>query len=197
KSPASSGWRSLASTPEGPPTSVELAIDQTVFMILTWLFVAAVVVHNLEEALLLPAWSEQAGRWHSPVGAREFRFAVSMLTLLAGIAAVLASVQGRGSLGAYLLSGYALAMLLNVVFPHLLATIAMRRYMPGTATALALNLPVTAALLRQAFREEYIAPMRFAWAGPAVVMAIMLSIPALFYLGRKLWPDTGKASRRT
>ncbi|RWK19183.1 MAG: HXXEE domain-containing protein [Mesorhizobium sp.] len=167
------------------------------FIILAWLFAAAVVVHNLEEAFLLPAWSEQAGRWHRPVGVREFRFAVLALTALAGGAALLAAVQGRESFGAYVLSGYALAMLLNVVFPHLLATIVMRRYMPGTATALALNLPVTVALLRQAFEEGYISSMRFALAGPAVVLAIVLSIPALFYLGRKLWPDTAKASRRT
>lgn len=166
------------------------------FIALAWLFAAAVAVHNLEEAFLLPAWSERAGRWHSPVGAREFRFAVLVLTVFAVGAALLAAAQGRESLGAYLLSGYALAMLLNVVFPHLLATIAMRRYMPGTATALAFNLPVTVALLHQAFGEAYISPRRFALAAPAVVLAIMLSIPVLFYLGRKLWPDTGKTSRR-
>jgi uncharacterized protein with HXXEE motif len=166
------------------------------FMILAWLFAAAVTVHNLEEALFLPAWSERAGRWHRPVGANEFRFAVFVLTILAGIAALLAAVQGRESFGSYVLSGYALAMLLNVAFPHLLASMAMRRYMPGTATALALNLPITAALLHQAFGEGYISSMRFALAGPAVVLAIMLLIPALFYLGRRLWPDAGDASRR-
>lgn len=164
------------------------------FIILAWLFAAAVAVHNLEEAVFLPAWSEQAGRWHRPVGANAFRFAAFVLTVLAGVAALLATMQGRESYGAYILAGYALAMLLNVAFPHLLATLAMRRYMPGTATALALNLPVTAALLRQAFREGYISSTSFALAGPAVVLAIVLSIPALFYVGRKLLPDTGRAS---
>jgi hypothetical protein len=168
------------------------------FIILAWLFAAAVTVHNLEEAVFLPAWSENAGRWHRPVGANEFRFAVVVLIVLAGVAALLATVQGRESIGAYILSGYALAMLLNVAFPHLLATVATRRYMPGTATALALNLPVTAALLRQAFREGYISATDFALAAPVVVLAIVLLIPVLFYVGRKLLPDTagatGKAS---
>jgi hypothetical protein len=158
------------------------------FIILAWLFAAAITVHNLEEAFFLPSWSEQAGRWHRPVGANEFRFAVFVLTVLAGVAALLASVQGRESFGAYVLSGYALAMLLNVAFPHLLVTMATRRYMPGTATALALNLPVTAALLHQAFREGYISSTSFALTGPVVVLAIVLSIPALFYVGRKLLP---------
>ncbi|TIV78605.1 MAG: HXXEE domain-containing protein [Mesorhizobium sp.] len=182
---------------KGPLASFGLAIDRTVFIILAWLFAAAVVVHNLEEAILLPAWSKRAGRWHSPVGAREFRFAVLMLAALAIGAALLAALQGQESMGAYLLSGYALAMLLNVVFPHLLATIAMRRYMPGTATALAFNLPVSVTLLHRAFEEGYISSARFALAGPAVVLAIVLLIPALFYLGRKLWPYSEMASHRS
>jgi hypothetical protein len=162
------------------------AIDQTRFVILAWLFVAAVAAHNLEEAIYLPAWTVRAGRWHRSVGPGEFRFAVFVLTTLAGAAALLATVQGRESFGAYLLSGYALAMLLNVAFPHLLATIAMRRYMPGTATALVLVLPAAAALLHHALRQNFISPTTFAFAGPAVVIAIALLIPALFAIGRRL-----------
>jgi hypothetical protein len=164
------------------------------FIILAWLFAAVVAIHNLEEAVFLPAWSGQAGRWHRRVGASEFRFAVFVLTVLAGVAALIATVQGRESFGAYVLTGYALAMLLNVAFPHLLATLAMGRYMPGTATALVLNLPVSAALLHRAFREGYVSPSRFALVGPAVVLGIVLLISALFYVGRKLLPDTGRAS---
>jgi hypothetical protein len=41
------------------------------FVILIWLFAAAVTLHNLEEALLLPKWSQLAGRWYRPVGACE------------------------------------------------------------------------------------------------------------------------------
>lgn len=166
-------------------------------IILAWLFVVAVALHNLEEAIFLPAWSRQAGRWRHPVGAGEFRFAVFVLTVLAGLAALLATLQGRESFGAYVVSGYALAMLLNVLVPHVLVTIATRRYMPGTVTAVALNLPVSAILLRQAFREEYISPASFALLGPAVVLAIVLLLPALFYVGRKLSPDAARNQRKT
>jgi hypothetical protein len=48
-------------------------------------------------------------------------------------------------------------MLLNVPVPHLLATVALRSYTPGLATAVALNLPVT-VLLRSAFLEGYVRP---------------------------------------
>ncbi len=156
------------------------------FVILAWLFVAAVALHNLEEAIWLPAWFRGAGRWHHAVAAYEFRFALLVLTGVACIAALLATIQGRESVGAYLLCGYALAMLLNVAVPHVLATVVMRRYMPGTATAVALNLPVTILLLRCAFDESYISPAVFKFAGPAVVLGIVMLIPLLFLIGRKV-----------
>jgi len=65
--------------------------DEMSFPLLSWLFAVAITIHNLEEALWLPAWSQSAGRWHHPVGAREFRFAVGVLTTLAYIAACLSN----------------------------------------------------------------------------------------------------------
>lgn len=156
------------------------------FDILAWLFVAAVALHNLGEAIWLPGWSRSAGKWHHPVGAGEFRFAVIVLTLVAAAAAWLAQMQGKGSCGAYLLAGYALGMLINVLFPHLLATVFLRRYAPGAVTAVLLNLPITAMLLHRAVAEEFVEPQLFAILGPAVVAALGLSIPFLFWLGRKL-----------
>lgn len=157
------------------------------FTLLCWLFAACITFHNLEEALWLPRWSQSAGRWHHPVGAREFRFALGVLTALAYGAAYLAGVSGKESLGAYLISGYALAMLLNVFFPHLLATLIMRRYAPGMATAVLLNLPVTFSLLYQGFQQSYIRLSTFIWAGPLVVAPILGSIPILFEVGRRYW----------
>jgi hypothetical protein len=157
------------------------------FAHLTWAFALATAVHNLEEAIWLPGWSQSAGRWHVPVGAREFRFAVTVLTALAAFAALLATVQGKQSLGAYIVSGYALAMLFNVAIPHVLATLALRQYMPGTTTALLLNLPATSLLLSAAFAEGFIDCDRFLIAGPAVVVGIVALIPALFWIGRRSW----------
>lgn len=94
-------------------------------------------------------------------------------------------VGGKESVGAYLIAGYALAMLMNVLFPHLLATLIMRRYAPGTAMALLLNLPVTVLLLHRGFQENYIRLSTFIWAGPLVVAAILGTIPLLFAIGRR------------
>ena len=67
------------------------------FSVLTWTFVVAVTIHNLEEALYLPKWSRAARRFHHPVGTTEFRFAVIVLTALAAVCAIAAS---GGSVGA-------------------------------------------------------------------------------------------------
>lgn len=171
----------MTSYPVGLPKDIK---DKMTFSLLSWVFAAAITLHNLEEALLLPRWSQSAGRWHHPVGAREFRFAVGVLTALAYIAAVLSVVGGKETVGSYFIAGYALAMLVNVFFPHLLATLVLRRYAPGTATALLLNLPVTALLLYQGFLQGYIRLSTFLWAGPVVVAAILASIPLLFTIGR-------------
>jgi len=156
------------------------------FPLLSWLFAGAITLHNLEEALWLPRWSQSAGHWHHPVGVREFRFAVGVLTALAYIAACLSVVGGKESVGAYFIAGYALAMLMNVFFPHLLATLIMRRYAPGMATALLLNLPVTVLLLYQGVQQSYIRLSTFMWAGPLVVAAILGTIPLSFAIGRAI-----------
>jgi hypothetical protein len=156
------------------------------YPILGWLFAAALTLHNAEEALFLPGWSRKAGRWHFPVGAFEFRFAVAVLTLLAYGLAFLSAARGPGTIAAHVLAGYALAMLLNIVVPHTVATVALGRYAPGTATAWVFNLPVCTALLFVGIRDGYIDSARLVWFGPACVAILLAGIPLLFFIGRKL-----------
>lgn len=151
---------------------------------LSWLFAVAVLVHNLEEAVWLPRWSRRAGRWQVPVGPGVFRFAAAVLTVMAFLAAWLSARGGAGSLGAYLLAGYALAMALNAIVPHGIATIALHRYAPGTATAVLFNLPLGVVIVYRALADGYVEPARFWIAGPATVIAIAASVPLLFAVGR-------------
>ena len=120
------------------------------------------------------------------VGAVEFQFAVAILSLIVVLCAWAASTGGARSLGAYLLTGYALAMLLNVFFPHVLASLVLRTYVPGTATALAFNLPLGGWLLWRAITEKFVQPSVFAWSGPLTVVALIASVPVLFATGRYL-----------
>ena len=151
-----------------------------------WVFTLGVLVHNLEEAVYLPAWSAAAGRWYRPTGAREFHFAAGMFSVLILVLTAAASFSPAGRPGAYLMAGYVLAMLLNVFAPHLFATVSMRRYMPGTATAVLLNLPLGWLYLRQALLEKRIDLRVFSWVGPLTVLAILALISMLFALGRRV-----------
>jgi len=82
-----------------------------------FLFLLAVTLHNLEEAVWLPDWSQQAGRWHRPVEKIPFRFAVLVLTVLTYAFVYLGLMGGKQSIGSYLLSGYVGIMLINVFSP--------------------------------------------------------------------------------
>ncbi|MGA7674273.1 MAG: HXXEE domain-containing protein [Rhizomicrobium sp.] len=147
-------------------------------------FAFAIIMHNLEEAILLPKWSRNAGRWYLVVAAGEFRFAAIVLTVAAYACVALSAAAVP--LSDYLLCGYALAMLINVFIPHTFATLLLRRYVPGTLSALLLVLSATVLLLRAALVEHRIEPDRFLWVGPLVVVALLLSIRPLFTLGRAL-----------
>ena len=159
---------------------------QNNFIILSWLFAISITVHNIEEAIWLPKWSASAEPWHHPVEPRVFRFALLILTILAYIAAILASIGEKQSIGAYLITGYALAMLLNVLFPHIIATFVLKKYAPGLITALLLNLPTTTALLYFAVIEEYIDLNKFFYSGPLVTITILGLIPILFAFGKRI-----------
>ena len=72
-----------------------------------WLFTRGALLHNAEEALLLPAWSQRTGRFYKPVTAQVFRTAAVILFALFVVGMVAASSARPDSTGAYLMAGYA------------------------------------------------------------------------------------------
>jgi hypothetical protein len=162
-------------------TAMQLTLEP-----LAWLFTAGVLAHNLEEALYLPAWSRTAGRWHAPVGRREFAFAVTVLSGVLVVLATLAFSAEAKSLWAHLFTGYVFAMVVNVLVPHVAGTVALRRYLPGTATAVLFNLPLGGLFLHQALAQGFVDGSRLVWFAPATAVLLLASIPLLFALGRRL-----------
>ncbi|WNG39415.1 HXXEE domain-containing protein [Archangium violaceum] len=149
-----------------------------------WLFPFALTFHNLEEALWLPGWSQQAGALHPPVGTGEFHFAVGVVTAAGWWLTWMASRRGGRWLA--LAAGSWVLMLLNVLLPHVLATVLMHRYAPGVVTALMLNLPVNALLLRRALAEGVLTRRAIAWGAAVVVPTVAASLPVLFWVGRQI-----------
>jgi hypothetical protein len=158
-----------------------VATDDRSFRHALWLFPCVTTLHNLEEAIWLPAWSQQGTHLHAPVGALEFRFAVAALTAAAWVVTLLARRGGPWLAAA---SGYWAAMLANVLAPHVAASIVERGYTPGVVTAVALNLPVNIHLLRRARREGRLSRREIAIAAACVIPALLVAIPVLFAGGR-------------
>ena len=158
---------------------------------LYFLFLVAVTLHNLEEAVSVPDWSQQPGRWRPPVEKIPFRFAVLVLTLVAYLCAFLGLMGGKQSVGVYLFGGYVFAVLVNVFIPHSLAAVRTKQYVPGLGTALALNLPVCSALLFLLYRQEYLSIWPLAIIGTLFAAGSIPLIHLLLRIGKrveeKLW----------
>jgi len=153
---------------------------------LLWLFALVVTLHMIEELIWLPAWSQGAGWWHEPVGRREFAFATAVMLLFLYTISYLAANGGAESVAIYLVCGLALVMMVNVVIPHLGATIAQRRYAPGLGTSLILIMPVAGLLLWRAFEENVISLPRYMVAAVGMLLGTAVIWPALFRSGKRL-----------
>lgn len=161
--------------------------------VIGWLFAIGVLAHNAEEALHLPAWAARVRKARPPVGPREFRFAAGVVSALLVVLAVATPCAPAGGPVAYLMAGFALAMALNALVPHVLASVAMRTYMPGTATAVLLNVPLGLLYLHRALGEHRVELRTLVWAGPVVALVLAASIPMWFALGRRLFArDAGR-----
>ena len=158
--------------------------------VLAWLFTAAVLAHNAEEALFLPSWSRRVRRGYVPFGNAEFRRAAVVVSV-AFIALTLAATSLRSVGIQYVFAGYVVAMLANALVPHLAITIALREYMPGTATAWLLVAPLGCLYLWSAIRQHVVDVLTLLWVGPLVAMGLLAAIPALFVLGRRLGGESG------
>ena len=153
---------------------------------LLWLFPIVVTLHNAEEAIWLPSWSKRKILWRSPVTPGSYRFAVAVLTLLAFAVTALSATSGKQTVWTYLAFGYLVAVLTNVLIPHIELTVALRSYMPGVATAVALNLPVLSLLVVLALREGYVSGWKAATASVGVAGLLLVFIQILFKTGKLL-----------
>jgi hypothetical protein len=153
------------------------------FQKLQWLFPIAVTFHNSEEALWLPAWWVRHAK-EVPVhpGAGAFRYAVAVLTVAAFGVKYLSERKGKESVWAYLLFWYIVAMLANVLIPHIPASLVFRSYTPGVVTAVLINLPVMGFLSIRAVREGWVWGRKAVVFGVAVPLAIAGIIPMLFLI---------------
>ncbi len=153
---------------------------------LTLAFTASVLLHNAEEAWLLPRWS-RAQSLYRPVGDGEFRWAALLLSL--GLVVLTGMQLSRGrerEMLSAVFAAYVIAMEVNAVLPHLALSLLQRRYMPGTASAWLGVVPLGLAWLHAAASEGRLHLAAKVWTLTLSWLCLGLAVPALLWLGRRL-----------
>lgn len=149
---------------------------------LYWLFALALTVHNIEEGLFLPAFTASVPRLSAHSTPFSFRFALVVFT---GAAYLLVGAAAAGDgLATHALAGLAVVMAVNAVLPHLLLTVLIRRYAPGTLTGLIIMLPLSLILAGRLLVDGAISGSGLALSAVVVAVVVIAALPGLFFAGR-------------
>ena len=140
------------------------------------LFAIGVTLHNLEEALFLVDWSHSHLKlWFEP-NPKIYWVLTSLVSLVIWIPVVGVCVSKESASFQNALSGFALAMAINAVLPHLMISLVTHSYSPGTGTGMLFNLPFGMLLIHQQLSDRAISPVEF-WRA-AVLYALLLAVGA-------------------
>lgn len=149
-------------------------------------FCLAITLHNIEEALWLPQWSQLGIPFLQPVAPHEFYFAILVITLLAYVISFLTVHFPSNKLFRYAFVGFLGAMLINTFLPHLLLTLYMQLYAPGLLTALLLIVPVNGIILYTLWKERVLTVKELIGATVVVGVVLVGIIPVLYAVGALL-----------
>lgn len=150
------------------------------------LFLMSFTLHNIEEGIWLPKWSKYAGKYHPQVAKNEFHFAVMVVTILGYVLTFIFLVSGNSNeIIKYLYFGFLLMMCFNAIFPHLIATIVLKKYAPGTLTGISLNLPIGIYVIFWKYGDQ-LNVYKLVIGFVVIALITLVSLRPLFKLGKKL-----------
>lgn len=151
-----------------------------------YIFPIAVTLHNIEEALWLPEWSQSAGKFHQSVKRNEFYFAVLGVTISAYMVTFMYLLYPQLNIAKYLLHGFMGTMILNGIFPHIISNLVLRKYAPGVLTGAFINVPFFSIIIHRAIKYEIITLKEFGISTIVVSIMLLSVLPLLFRIGRKI-----------
>ena len=145
-----------------------------------WLLIPVMAIHNLEEWATVPAYGSISPALATHLVAsltkppwRVMEVAWVIATLLPSVL-VLAAARARHSRLLNILACWVASIyLVNVFVPHTMELVIGRRYAPGVATALFVNLPFCSLMLRQAVRENYLTTREILAVGAVGLVSIV------------------------
>lgn len=157
---------------------------------LLWLVPIFLTIHNLEEALFMPAFIEKRnasvpGRLRElipPVTYKQFLVSLIIITVIPYLVALFWLSRPWAM---YLLVGLQVVMLLNVC-AHTLMGLLLRGYAPGLVTALVINLPFSLYLMKRAMSEQWMSRKALALMFPIGLLIHGPLLAGLMLLSGKL-----------
>lgn len=119
-------------------------------------------IHNFEEALGMGKWIESNPDFMLiRVSANQFLLALMMLTLIGFIFTIYALLWNNGESFNCLMNGFVGLMFLNAFFPHIIGTLLLKQYTPGTLTSLTIYLPLGIYVFYKNLYQEKIGKNKF------------------------------------
>jgi hypothetical protein len=160
----------------------------------TWLLPVAIAAHHVEEAIWLPRYVPgvlarlPASVQHvvGPLSVQDVRLALGLATAIPlGVSLWAAAAPGSRA-AVWLLVAFWAALLLNVAWHVAAALVVLPGYAPGVATAVVVNLPLSALVLRQALRDDWVSRAGRRALLPAAVVLHLAGTVGLLLLGRSV-----------
>jgi hypothetical protein len=157
--------------------------------LLLWLVPVLVTIHNLEEALFMQTFiqirnASVPGPLRDllpPITYRQFLISLIIVTIIPYVIAWLGNLEQEGSRTVYLLLGFQVIMLFNVLAHIMMATI-IGGYAPGVVTAVVVNLPFSLYLLHRAVKQKWVSRRAILLLFPAGLILHVLGLPAIIML---------------
>lgn len=153
------------------------------------LFLFAFTIHNLEEGIWLvrqQSSEKSKVKMHKTVTQDEFLFGLFWVTSLAYLITALYIFYPEVGMFKFAYFGFVGAMILNILFPHLISTLIERYYSPGLFTGLVAIIPINSLIVKTALEVGTITILQFIISTLIMAFLLLLSIPISFKIGKRL-----------
>lgn len=152
------------------------------------LFLFAITIHNLEEAVWLSRRSTKLNniKMIKPIKQDNFLFGLFVVTALAYLITALYIFYPSNFIIKYAYFGFLNSMIINIFFPHLISTVIDRCYSPGLLTGIAVILPTNTLIIKKALDTMIISKTPFIIGTVFVAIFLLSIIPLSFKAGEKV-----------
>ncbi|RAS73614.1 HXXEE domain-containing protein [Priestia endophytica] len=152
------------------------------------LFLFAITIHNLEEAVWLTRQSQKLRKikMNKQINQDQFLFALFVITSLAYLITTFYNFFPKNFFLTYIYFGFLGSMIVNIIFPHLLTTIIEKCYSPGLLTGISVIIPINFLIIKDGLNIELInlKVLLISTIGVGVVLLFIINLS--FKLAKKI-----------